>query len=324
MKLAMKTLIKGLLSSVLAAGVAGGAFAQERIAIGTASTGSNPYVVGSVMAKVMTENSDLEVGIQSTGGYNENLGLVSSGQMDVAFNFIPQLLDARAQTGKFETAQGTEMFKNLQLLFPVYLATYHYIVRQDSGITTFEELQGHRFNINVPSTATHGINMKLIAALGYTPDDFKIVNLTGKDTYNALRNRLTDASGTSIAIGGGKLLELAASVPVELLEVSDEAYEKLNVAFNNTLVRTTIPANTYSGQEHAVRTFSIPTALFTRADVDEETVYQFTKAYWDHWDEMTPDARTLKDVDAELAASFSKIQMHTGAQRYFRERGLID
>ncbi len=317
-------LLGGVLGAMLVGTIAGSVAAQEKIAIGTASTGSNPYVVGSVMAKFISENSNLDVGVQSTGGYNENLGLVSAGQVDIAFNFVPELVSARAQEGKYEKAQGTDLFKNLQLLFPVYLATYHYVVREDSGITTFEELKGHKLNVNVPSTASYGLNMSLIEALGYGVDDFQIVNLTSKDSYDALRNRITDASGTSIAIGGGKLLELAASVPVRLLDISDEAFATMNAKYNNSLVRTTIPANTYAGQTTENPTYSVPAALFTRAETDEDVVYEFTKAYWENWEKMTEDARTLRDVTVELAASMDAIPVHPGALRYFKEKGLID
>lgn len=323
MTITKRILFKRALSVLLFATIATSASAQQRIAIGTASTGSNPYVVGSVMAKTISEHSSLDVTVQSTGGYNENLGLVSEGKMDIAFNFIPELVAARAQEGKYASVQGTDMFKNLRLLFPVYLAAYHYMVREDSGITTFEELKGHSFNVNLPSTATYGINMDVIEALGYKPEDFRIVNLSGKDTYDALRNRLADASGNSLAIGGAALQELAASVPVRLLDISDVAFAKLNAKYKNSLVRTRIPANTYPGQTTENLTYSVPAGLFTTDDADEETIYQFTKAYWENWEEMTADARTLKDVDVNLAASMKAVPLHPGAERYFRERGLI-
>lgn len=297
--------------------------AETRIAIGTASTGSNPYVIGSVLAQTVGEATGYDISVQTTGGYNENVGLVGTGQIGLALNFLPDLIDAYEQKGKFEKVAGTPMFKNLRVLFPVYLATYHYITRADAGITSFDELKGKRFNVNVPSTATHGLNMALIEALGDTPEDFKIVNLSGKDTYDALRNRLTDASGTSVQIGGGPLLELASSVPIHLLPIPDAAFEKLNAAVNSALVRTVIPANSYPGQTEDTPSYSVPTVLFAAEDMDEETVYQFTKAYWENWEKMVAEAHTLGDATIEMAAKPQMIPMHPGAARYFRERGLL-
>jgi len=301
----------------------GQAVAQERLSIGTASTGSNPYVVGSVIAKEVSAGSGYIVGVQSTGGYNENLGLIGTGTIDVALNFLPDLVDAHLQQGKFEKAPGAEMFKNLRLLFPVYLATYHYFVREDSGIKTFEELKGRSFNVNVPSTATYGLNVKLIEALGYKMSDFKIMNLSGKDTFDALRNRITEASGTSVQIGGGPLLELSSSIPIRLLDIPDDAYARMDASFHNTLVRTTIPANTYPGQTTENHTYSVPAVLFVNASMPEEVAYTFTKAYWDNWDKLKADSRTLGDVDPQLAGVSRKLPFHPGAERYFREKGLL-
>ena len=302
---------------------AGAACAQDRLSIGTASSGSNPYVVGAVIAAHVSEDSDYAVTAQTTGGYNENLGLVAAGQLDMALNFLPDIIDAQTQEGAFKDMPGTEAFKDLRLLFPVYLATYHYFVRAESGVTSFEELKGKRFNVNVPSTATYRLNMGVIDALGYTPEDFALVNLSGKDTYDALRNRVVDASGTSVAIGGGPLLELASSIPIHLLDLPDDAFTKLNADFNDSLVRTTIPGGTYPGQEQDNVTYSVPAVLFTNASLDEETAYQFTKAYWESWETMSKEVRTLAEVDIGLAAQQRKIPFHPGAERYFRERGLI-
>lgn len=318
-----KTLVSALLATAFMVPAAG-AHAQQRVAIGTASTGSHPYVLGSVVAKEVSNNSGLDVGVQTTGGFNENLGLVSAGQVDVGINFLPDLIDAYHQQGRFEQAKGTDMFKNLRLLFPVYLGTYHYIVREDSGITTFEELEGRRFNVNVPSTATYAVNMALITMLGKTPEDFDIANLTGKDTYDALRNRLIDASGTGLEIGGGALVELSSSVPIRLLEVPDAAYDALDTAYHKTLVRTVIPGGTYAGQDEDNKTFSIVGALFASDKMDDETAYAFTKAYWEQWEHFEGDAkRMLGDVDVQLASVPREIPFQAGAERYFRERGLI-
>lgn len=319
----MKAILGILAGTAIALG-AGAATAQERLSIGTASSGSNPYVVGAVIAQHTSETSGYAVTAQTTGGYNENLGLVAAGQIDMALNFLPEVIDAYGQTGKFEGMKGAEMFSSLRLMFPLYLATYHYVVRADSGIETFEQLKGKRFNVNVPSTATHGLNMGVITALDYAPADFDIVTLSGKDTYDALRNRIIDGTGTSVQVGGGPLLELASSVPVHLLDISDAAYDKLDAQFNDSLVRTVIPADTYPGQTAENHTYSVPAVLFANAAMDEEAAYAFTKSYWEAHEAMAAELRPLGDITPELAAAARKIPFHPGAERYFRERGLLN
>lgn len=56
----------------------------------------------------------------------------------------------------------------------------------------------------------------------------------------------------------------------------------------------TIPAGTYAGQDEDVPTSAVKLTLFINADVDEETVYQMTKTFWENWDYLTETHAALK------------------------------
>lgn len=69
--------------------ISGSALAQEAVSLGTSSSGSDPYVNGSIIARAVNENQDqYKVSIQTTGGYKDNLGLVLSDSIDIGMNSL--------------------------------------------------------------------------------------------------------------------------------------------------------------------------------------------------------------------------------------------
>lgn len=302
----------------------GAASAQERISIGTASTGSNPYVIGSAIAGELKQTEgNLAVSVQTTAGYNENLGLVSQNEIDMGMAFLFDGVNAYLGEDRFADLPDKEVFHDLRLVFPISVSTYHYVALQKSGIETLDDVRGKRFNINPPSTSSRSIHEALIRALGTSDSDYQIMELSAKDSYDALRNGIVDVIAEPSAVGGGNMLELATSISVNQIEIPDDVFDKLNEEYKDTLARVTIPANTYPNQPNAFKVFGGTASLFANEAVSEEKIYQFTKAYWEHWDDLCKKATAFCGVTIEMAAKPRKLPFHPGAERYFRERGLI-
>ena len=62
--------------------------------------------------------------------------------------------------------------------------------------------------------------------------------------------------------------------------------------------------------------------LIVNKDVDEELVYQMTKLLYENFDNLIEIQSDLRGFDPENAAN-ADIPLHPGAERYYREIGLI-
>ena len=91
----------------------------------------------------------------------------------------------------------------------------------------------------------------------------------------------------------------------------------------NGYVAGTIPAGSYDGQPAAVSTAVIMTLLVTREGVDDDVVYLMTKLPFDHLDLLVQINPALKDIDAAKAPFGLPVPLHPGAERYYREIGLV-
>jgi TRAP transporter TAXI family solute receptor len=84
----------------------------------------------------------------------------------------------------------------------------------------------------------------------------------------------------------------------------------------------TIPAGTYKGQTEDVTTITVKATLIVSADIDEDTVYQITKAIFDNVADITSEHAKGAELSVENATSGMTAPFHKGAARYFAEKGV--
>ena len=92
---------------------------------------------------------------------------------------------------------------------------------------------------------------------------------------------------------------------------------------NPAYVAGTIPAGTYDGQSAEVPTAAVMTLLVTREGVRDDLVYLMTKSLFDHLDLLVQTHPVGKDIDVAKALSGMPIPLHPGAERYYREIGML-
>jgi len=70
-------------------------------------------------------------------------------------------------------------------------------------------------------------------------------------------------------------------------------------------------------------TASPPTFLVTRAGVTDLVAYTMTKSLFDHLDQLVQTDPAAKDIELKRAATGLPVPLHPGAERYYREVGII-
>ncbi|HPI99203.1 MAG TPA: TAXI family TRAP transporter solute-binding subunit, partial [Synergistales bacterium] len=65
-------------------------------------------------------------------------------------------------------------------------------------------------------------------------------------------------------------------------------------------------------------------AIFSANDrMSEELVYRITKALWENIDELAAVHAQGKNVKLETALSAMSVPLHPGAEKYYKEVGLL-
>jgi TRAP transporter TAXI family solute receptor len=124
----------------------------------------------------------------------------------------------------------------------------------------------------------------------------------------------------SAGLGVSSLRDLAASVPIVVVPIAADVIKKIG---DPAYIDATIPANTYNGQPTDVPTAAVQNFLVTHEGVSNDVVYAMTKALWTNLDQLVAAHAAAKAIDLHKATQAMPVPLHPGAEKYYREVGII-
>lgn len=291
------------------------AIAETRVTYKSAKAETSYYQMGVQIAEAMKAGSggSIIVTVEESQGSVQNVMEVRARGGDYVFTTPPGLVGAAQKaTGPF-TDKGDPAFDDIRALFPIPSLTMHFVVRADSGIESFADLEGKTILLGKGTfSATEGEKyLNLFGLEGkVTLADVELSN-----AVPALKNGQIDGFVTAGSFPAPNVIEAAASMGVKVLSLSEDQIAATKRS------RLVIPAGTYAGQDADITTTSLSVGAFTTTKMDEETAYQLTKTFWEGKASMGAAAPWWNGVDAGLMGAIN-VKFHPGAIRYYKEAGI--
>ena len=321
---------KHILAGVVAAAAVmggGAASAQDQtfIAIGTGGVTGVYYPTGGAICRLVNRDRaehGIRCGVESTGGSVFNINAIRGGELEFGVAQSDWQYHAYNGTSRFEE-QGA--FEELRAVFSVHPEPFTVVARADAGIETFEDLQGKRVNVGNPGSGQRGTMEVLMEAMGWTMDDFAVASeLQAAEQSQALCDNNIDAMVYTVGHPSGSIQEATTACDSVLVTVANDAVDML-VAENPFYRTATIPGGMYRGNDADVETFGVGATFVTSADVPEEVVYTVVSAVFENIDQFRSLHPAFANLDpAQMASDGLSAPLHPGAERYFREAGLIE
>ncbi|MCE7030386.1 TAXI family TRAP transporter solute-binding subunit [Jiella avicenniae] len=310
-----------LAASAVVAGLAlapAAASAQQFINVLTGGTSGVYYPLGVALAKVYSDNIEgVKTQVQSTKASVENIKLVTQGRGEIGFALGDSVKAAAEGDAEAGFPEKVEKLRAIAAIYPNYVQI---VASKDSGITDLEGLKGKALSVGAPASGTELNARAIFEAAGMSYDDLgKTEYLPFAESVELIKNRQLDATLQSAGLGVASIRDLAASLPITVVAVPAAIAEKLGAPFQ----AVEIPAGTYDGQDQAVPTLAITNILVTSSDVDEELAYQMTKQLFEHLPELVAAHNAAKAIDPKTAAKNLPVPLHPGAERYYKEAGLL-
>jgi hypothetical protein len=306
-------------SHILAAAfavVASPALAQMQLSVATGGTGGVYYPMGGGLAEIINNHIEgYSATAEVTGASVENMGLVATGDADLAIGLADTVAQAQTGTGRFE-GQQLEMIRGVASL---YANMVQIVTLEGSGITSLADLRGRRVSIGAPGSGTEVNAQQILEANGLTYDDFEEQRLNFNETADALANGDIDAGFWSVGAPTSSILNLATTQSIVMIALSDAEIEAA-MAANPIFARTTLPDGVYSGVG-ATPVLGVPNVLVASSEMDDDLAYAITSALFTNIAELQAvhPAANQTTVDFTLAAT--PIPLHPGAIRYYEEIG---
>ncbi len=314
-------LFNRLAASALVAGLAmapAAASAQQFINVLTGGTSGVYYPLGVALAKVYGDKIEgVKTQVQSTKASVENINLIAQGRGEIAFALGDSVKAAAEGNADAGFQQPVEKLRAIAAIYPNYVQI---VASKDSGITDLAGLKGKALSVGAPASGTELNARAIFSAAGMSYEDLgKTEYLPFAESVELIKNRQLDATLQSAGLGVASIRDLASSLPITVVAVPAAIAEKLGAPFQ----AAEIPAGTYDGQTEAVPTLAITNILVTSSDVDEELVYQMTKQLIENLPELVAAHNAAKSIDPAKAAKNLPVALHPGAERYYKEAGLL-
>ena len=128
-----------------------------------------------------------------------------------------------------------------------------------------------------------------------------------------------DAIIVSAGLGVKAVVDASKRAPVVLVPIERDVAE----ANARMFFATSIPENTYPGQQQAVATAALNNYFVTSADVPESLVHDMTKAIFGNLEQIRAAHQAIRNISRESALAVRPIEVHPGALRYFRASGVV-
>lgn len=292
--------------------------AEEFINILTGGTSGVYYPLGVGLSEIYAEGiPGARTQVQSTKASVENLNLLQQGKGELAL----ALGDSVKMAWEGNTDAGfkgpLDKLRGIAAVYPNYIQI---VATKESGIKTLADLKGKSVSVGAPKSGTELNARAIFAAAGISYDDFaKTEYLPFAESVELMKNRQLDSTLQSAGLGVASIKDLATSMPTTLVSIPAEIAASLGAPYE----AAAIPAGTYEGQTEDVPTLAVRNFFVTHEGVSEETVYLMTKLMFENLPALVAAHKAAGGITLEGALSGMPIPLHPGAERYYKEAGLL-
>lgn len=291
--------------------------------------GGGWYTVLAGISEVVGRK-DRSINMQTIpGGGLINPPRVGTKDVEMGLVFPPFLKTAYEGTAPFDTA-----YPDLRGVMKGFGVTFaQFIVAEDSGITSIKDIIDQKYPLKVSvdrvGTTDEWLFNKILA---YYKVDYKTIESWGGKVTHAgygdqavlYKDGHVDAIFGNIAVPWTAAMEANISKKIRILPLPEDLQKYLMDEFAFGQGEIAVGAYGEGVVKEPIPTVSSITALMVNKDVPDDVVYRITKIICESTDDIRATHDSAKEFDPkndvwkDLGAP-----LHPGAEKYYKEAGLI-
>ncbi|MGH6720448.1 MAG: TAXI family TRAP transporter solute-binding subunit [Alphaproteobacteria bacterium] len=328
----------GLLAAAAGAAITGRTSPADELRyfrIGTGGTQGTYFPIGGIIANAISAPPGslpcdeggscgvpgLLAAAQSSSGSVENVRAIGAGLIESGFSQADVAYWAYRGDSMF---LDTGAVPNIRAIARLYRESVHLIARSDAGITSVADLAGKRVSLDEEGSGTLVDARAILTAFGLAPADLDARFVKAEKAVDAMMAGELDAFFLISGYPTASVAELAESMSVDLVPIRGAALDDL-LRVHPFFIRDFIPRDAYAGLG-TVETLSVGALWVVGEAIEADLVYGITKALWHENARKQLDEGHAKgkEIRLEYALQGVPIPLHPGAERYYREVGLIE
>jgi len=291
-----------------------------QLTMATGATSGNYYPFGNVLSQIIEDASDyIKIDIMATTASVENIEKLAAGEVLLAIAQNDVAYYAFNGAGIWQNSPAVSTLTSLMSLYPEICQL---VVYADSHIESVADLSGKRVAMGDEGSAVHMTALQILEAYHLSPEDIEPQYMSFSAAAEAMKERTIDAFFVTIGTPNRGIMDLQAACDINIIGLDEEAIEELmgNFPF---YTKVTLSENDYSFLTEPVDTVAVQATLVADFSLSRQAAYDIVKAIIEGRDKLAVAHAKGSFVSAESAVSGLGVRLHPGAQRYFREIGVL-
>ncbi|MBK5458724.1 TAXI family TRAP transporter solute-binding subunit [Peribacillus sp. TH16] len=294
-------------------GVSGGG--SQNLSLLTGGTGGTYYPLGGQIGNIISDNTKANITPQTSGASAENMETLRVGEAEIAFS--------QTDIGAY-AIEGKEMFEgkpidNIQAISSLYPETVQLVTTAKSGIKSVSDLKGKKVSVGAPGSGAYINAMQILEIHGLSDKDIKAQNLSFDESTDGIQAGNIDAAFITAGTPTGAVEALSVQNDIVIIPMEDDKVQAL-VDKYPYYAEDTIPSGTYKIKSD-IKTVAVKAMLVVSKDLDEELVYEMTRAIYENTDKITHAKGKFITPETALEG-LGDMELHPGAAKYFKEKGV--
>lgn len=288
----------------------------------TASTTGTIYPLGSAMANLWADEIDgVRVNAQASNGGVDNLNLLKDGEAQISFATTGIVWEAFNGERSFEDRQ----YEDVRIVAGLYYNPNQFVVNKDAGIDSIADIKGKKFAPGSTGSTPEVESSIILPEYGINyPEDIKENFVGFTEATDLMRNNQIDGALIQAGLPTAAVTEMISTADGKLIGIEPEIRESLMDQYP-WYAEMTIPKGTYEDQNEDVDTLAIKMVLMTDASVDDDTIYELTKVFWENLESLEDTHAIVKQMDInEATTELADIPIHEGSKRYYEEVDVLE
>ncbi len=331
-----REVLGGLGALTTALGLPGQALSQDMkfFRIGTGGAGGTYFPIGGLLANAISAppgSTPCDKGgacgvpglvaiAQTTNASVANCTGVETGQMESGLAAADIVYQAFNGQGTFKDKKYGKL-RVIANLFPEHL---HLVLPKGGKLEGIAALKGKRVSVFQAGSGTQVAVLEFLKQFNITKADMQTSELNPQQSADRMADGQLDAF---FIIGGTPLAaisQLASTKGMEIYSMSDSDVATFLKALPY-YYEDPIPAKSYEGQNNVIKSVAVGAQWIVSSDVPEQLVYDITTALWNANTRKLLDNGHAKAKEIKLEAALKAVQvpLHPGAEKFYKEKGVL-
>jgi len=256
----------------------------------------------------------------ASNGSVANVAAIAAGSAQSGFVQSDIAYWAYSGTGIYNGRPKVDVLRAIANLYP---ESVQLVVRKGAGIKSVADLRGKKISLDEPGSGTLVDARLILQAFGMTEKDLQAQYFPAQRVADSLQDGTIDGFFSVSGWPQSAVADLAANVGIELVPIAGPEVDKLIGQFSFFSAEE-IPDGAYRGVA-GVKTVSVHALWTTSSKQPDELIYKVTAALWHPATRKLLDSGHAKgrDIRLETATQGLGIPLHPGAEKFYKEQGVI-